>query len=153
MEYTPWTPAEGGAATCKALCDGGYSSNGSEPKKCAKCEEPCAACIDDGQVGDTAKCTECNRLGGYQFLYSPDSQCMKSCSTGFYEVDENTCDKCTAPCHDCSGDKFNCTQCDSNSLENALYSQVLEVPGRGSVARGTCYRACPNGYFFDNAIP
>lgn len=80
---------------------------------------------------------------------------MQKCESGFYQVNENTCDKCSEPCHECIGDRYNCTKCDANAPEKtpALFINRIFMRDNSVVVRGTCYRVCPNGYFIDKLIP
>lgn len=151
MTYTPWDPITGaGTATCKTDCDKGYTSNGSDPKSCVKCSEECETCQDDNRVGDNKRCIKCNAQIA-PFMYSPEQMCMKECGLGFYKVESANppaCDKCSQPCSDCSGDKYNCTQCDALSPQKTLYVQSLSIDGQMQ-ARGSCYNSCPAGFFMN----
>jgi hypothetical protein len=161
MLNTPddWTavPAVVGNSTCAAQCDAGYSSNGTPLHECQKCSPQCATCMDNREAGDIDKCTSCS--ASHPFMYSPLSKCMESCGLGYYQVNAENCDACSAPCSDCAGDKFNCTRCDAEAPEKALFVQTIGKDAVGEdIARGTCYRQCPNGYFeFDvnenNTLP
>jgi len=148
MTYEPWSYTdESGNATCLTRCDPGFTSNGDvETHVCVSCDETCAECMDNDEVGDTKMCTICSE--SHPFMFSQEAKCMESCDIGFFQINETAmyCDQCTDPCYDCAGDKFNCTLCDIDSPEKSLFSQELEINGE-SVIRGTCYRSCPLGYF------
>ena len=147
MTPKPWDPStKDNQSTCKSLCDSGWTSNGSPLHECEKCDESCSTCMDNEEKGDIKKCTSCSK--SHPFMFSPNSECMTECGVGYYQVNSETCDKCTNPCMDCGGDKFNCTLCDSTAPEKALFSQSVQI-GDDFVTRGTCYRSCPNGYFMD----
>jgi hypothetical protein len=143
-----------GNATCKSLCDYGFTSNGTPLRECEDCDKTCLSCQDNNEVGDKFKCTEC--APDYRFFYSPTSTCMASCGQGYYQVNDETCDHCHEPCHDCQGDKFNCTLCDHTSPEKALFTQKQSIKEDGvikEITRGTCFRQCPNGYFMNVTTP
>jgi len=84
---------------------------------------------------------------------------MKTCNDepGYYAVNSRTCDKCLEPCHNCRGDRYNCTQCESAGKTPALFTNKIVLPAvkgiQKTVYRGTCYRQCPNGYYVDKTIP
>ena len=46
----------GSKGVCKTKCDDGYSSNGSDPKKCISCDTSCDGCLDNGNVDDYKQC-------------------------------------------------------------------------------------------------
>jgi len=101
-------------------------------------------------------------------LYAAASRCFKSCASepGYYEVYKNAdgygnCDRCQTPCAACRGDKQNCTWCQwdaklpggsTPALFVSKQSQKALVPGGDPIVsvRGSCYKACPNGYFINN---
>lgn len=85
-------------------------------------------------------------------MYAPESQCMEKCDVGFYQVTDSTCDKCLYPCRDCVGDKYNCTSCDLNGTNPAIFVSTLESNGT-NVTRQSCRAACPMGYFMDFSDP
>lgn len=106
----------------------------------------CRTCQDNGLVGDKDKCKSCSR--SHPFMYSPDNVCYKECGIGYYEVNKQACDKCSEPCKDCFGDKFNCTLCDAKSKAPALFTGRRQQ-GNKTITRSTCYKQCPNGFFMD----
>ena len=58
--------------TCQSACDDGFSTDGDiESLRCQMCDASCATCLDDGVVGDAAKCVECN-LPEYNLLGETD---------------------------------------------------------------------------------
>ena len=149
MTYKSWARGDPEAiATCKSNCDDGFTSNGQPEFKCSKCDESCATCFDNNEVGDAKKCKTCSE--SHRFMYSPLSQCMQECTVGFYQVNDNTCDACADPCKDCGGDKFNCTLCHPEGEAPALFVGT-QKQGDTEITRGTCYKTCPNGYFFDQS--
>lgn len=75
---------------------------------------------------------------------------METCGVGYYEVNSETCDKCSSPCMDCIGDKFNCKQCRAGGITPALFTSSL-VSGGVEVERSTCRAACPSGYYMDRS--
>lgn len=147
-EETEYQADGSGKSTCGSECPAGFTSNGDTVEHvCTNCNTNCAECLDDGNVGDMDKCTVCR--SGWK-MYSPEQRCMESCSTGFYEVNSETCDKCSDSCKDCEGDKFNCIQCDSNSATPALFTSSSIVDGV-EVDRSDCRAQCPSGYYMDRS--
>lgn len=155
--------------TCSGLCAPGFTSNGSTDGECVPCDITCATCQDNGLVGDKYKCQTCSTC--FPYMYSPLSKCMKTCydEPGYYKVTSKgadgvekssfTCDRCQEPCHNCRGDRYNCTQCESAGKTPALFTNRIVLPAEKKgedlrvIYRGTCYRQCPNGYYIDKSIP
>lgn len=133
-------------SSCYNECPAGWTSNGdTEYHVCERCSNSCAECMDEGKVGDKDRCTVCK--DGW-FLYAPEQKCMPSCGEGFYEIaveddnDSKNCDKCSWPCLDCIGDKFNCIQCDSKNQNPALFTSSLISNGEEKL-RSSCRANCP----------
>ena len=119
-----------GNSTCATKCDDGYTANGDIKFICSKCDPSCATCEDDGNVGDNKRCVTCNQTT-HPFLLARKKECHKFCGQGLYEVkpaniDKNAkytkaCDECAKPCHDCFGNRVNCTACDPKSNVSGLF--------------------------------
>lgn len=103
------------SSTCKANCDGGFTSNGNSNKVCVRCDPSCNLCVDNGNIGDRSRCITC--ASGYNFRYTPLQQCLKSCTNGFYQSSPSVCSLCSATCLTCDRSSSNCTSCNINSAQ------------------------------------
>ena len=155
------------------VCPVGWTTNGNTEKICQPCDPSCAACEDNGEVGDIARCTQC--AASHPMWYSPESRCFESCGLGYYtaykDVDKagkvvgGSCGKCQTPCAECQGDSRNCTWCQwdpkkAGGQTPALFVSKQSYTGdvvkngktiktRIDTWRGSCYKTCPNGYFLN----
>lgn len=147
-----------GNSTCLTSCpdtfvdangvkQAGFTSNGDNKyHKCVQCDPSCNTCQDNGLVGDIKRCVTCSK--SHPFMFTPEARCMDKCTVGYYQLGEETCDTCSFPCQDCSGDKFNCNKCDPKGTNPVLFSSIVEVSGKNTT-RATCRTTCPNGFFID----
>ena len=150
-ELTEYKADGSGVSTCDNECPAGFTTNGDrENFICTNCDSKCAECLDDGNEGDMYKCTVCKP--GWK-IYAPDQTCMQTCGTGYYEVNSETCDRCSAPCMDCYGDKFNCIQCDASSTTNSALFTSIMISNNVETFRSDCRADCPSGYFLDTTDP
>ena len=117
-------------STCKAECDVGYTTNGSENLECTKCDESCAECKDDGVAGDFKKCTVC----ATDYPFTHEEACLKTCNQGLYLAQETDvlCSVCDDNCYTCDGQANTCTSCKQSS-------------GFPSLLGTQCVAACPDG--------
>jgi hypothetical protein len=90
-------------STCLQGCPEGWTSNGSQPPVCERCEFGCAGCLDNGLFGDSQKCTSCKPEFPFRTLNATDNSmaCGVACDNGFYNSGEFLCSQCAKECKTC----------------------------------------------------
>jgi len=129
----PYLQSNSTTSLCQQDCNEGYTTNGDNNLVCVPCDKSCSQCVDNGHVGDSARCTVC--ATGYGYQYTPLQQCLQNCSLqGFYESSPKICGLCSANCLTCSKSASNCTSCNIN---NPQYRFLYNFQ---------CIETCPFGY-------
>lgn len=131
----------GDDSTCKATCDTGYTTDGDPDLKCTKCDDSCATCLDEGNIGDAKTCVEC--AVGYDFYDPILDKCLQKCPPFHYATPDNRCMLCSEDCLACEGKSTTCTACKQDSALRFLFeNQCLEsCPDNHGSSGGVCH-AC-----------
>ena len=112
----------GKKGVCQTKCNDGYTSNGSDPKKCISCDTSCDNCLDNGNVDDYKQCVACSKTHPYRLedLTGATRYCLNTCNQGIFDrplfqkpenSPELTCAKCRDPCKGCIESETQCTSC------------------------------------------
>lgn len=101
------------------------------------CNLPCKTCSSTNK----SACFSCYNnpsITSMKLYFSVGSQCVSSCSDGYYETASLTCIVCSGTCLTCSTVASNCTSCNQTSLYPALNLTNIS---------GSCLSSCPL-YFY-----
>ena len=132
--------AYGLLSTCKESCDPGFSRNGDPDLVCIKCDDSCATCLDDGNVGDADICVTC--AVDYDFFDPNTRKCLKACPPTHFATEDNQCLPCADDCLTCSGSADFCTACKPESSLPFLYENqcLVECPEFHGSSNGICHK-------------
>lgn len=98
----------------------GYFISSENPPIQKKCDTACSECKEGPTKTDT-KCTVCNIAGLYYPSYESNSNCLKSETGAYLDLDQKKFVQCPTGCLECNKDTSNpnnkvaCTRCDSEN--------------------------------------